>query len=240
MPLPPLEESLVRMLRSIAGDDEISQYDTVYTEMKKSARSVKTNEVFPFPDDDKSYADEDMLRDARKLTHTIAAMPNNAIIDDSALGKEECDDAPEVSAAVAAAGTRVTVLTTSEASRRDPLSPGFYTLSSYENLCATGPQVTDLSILKMRYTNRISSVQTGDLRNFASGAIILQGAVNKHLAGHIQWWEADDNNGGFYYSLRNMLKEAAEAATEAAVQTSEAEDWSDSYASVTSLGQDMR
>ena len=153
MPLPPLEESLVRMLRSIAGDDEISQYDTVYTEMKKSARSVKTNEVFPFPDDDKSYADEDMLRDARKLTHTIAAMPNNAIIDDSALGKEECDDAPEVSAAVAAAGTRVTVLTTSEASRRDPLSPGFYTLSSYENLCATGPQVTDLSILKMRYTN---------------------------------------------------------------------------------------
>lgn len=243
-PLSSFEQKLVDMLRTVAEDNEIAQYGEIFTEAKKNARNLN-NPVLPEAvmriQDSASYSDEDFLRDARELAPEIAAMPNNAVVDLADIPENECVDSPEYSAAIAEAGTGTTIFS----STRGFVKPDKRSLTMHRFKChkASGDGMfntkdeiywataagADSGKEFNEKTMEFGSVKSGTVKywDIYHGGKIFGDRVEKRLAGHIEVWEADDSGGGFYNSLRNMLKQTAEACIDTAVKANDNDDWGD-------------
>ena len=231
LPLSPLEQCMMDMLRTVAGDDEVAEYGKVYTETMKSARSA-SNKIIPeavLRVEEVSYTDEDLLRDTEELLPEILAMPSNAIVDVTKIGEGGCADSLEYAAAIADAGTGVIVFAApgpaTDAERvagaqANELIPAILRMERFKCLRASGDGMfnskdkiywctaagADSQAEGTMTTPEFGSIKTNDTRSFASDTYMLFGNVIERFAGHIQVWEADDSNGGFYNSLRAMLK----------------------------------
>ena len=263
LPLSSLEERMMKALRVVAADDEIAEYGKVYTDFKNSGRSADTDGILPKPildfNEDLSYNDDDMIRDARALAPDIQAVPSNAIVDVSKLGKGTCLDSDEYIQAIGNAGTGVTVFANSKSKGAvgtdDARVPARYVncklwphrfnciKSSGDGMFNGKDEIywcwgfgADSQAKKDYKTSEFGSIKSGTSRNFSETEFLHDGRVHGILAGHIQCWEADDSSGGWYNKLRDTLKVIAEECVELAVTAVEEQDDDDMALAAALLG----
>ncbi|TGO13230.1 hypothetical protein BTUL_0074g00370 [Botrytis tulipae] len=172
----------------------------------------------------------------------------------AAINADGCIDDDEYLSALREAGTGITVITGPELKAEEPNTkaetrlggpngiPTSYQLTLERFKChkqavdgALGPKNeiywgyasgSDSKAKRSRKTDEYGKVQTGDVRSFRSAdQIFFLGEVGEFLAGHIECWEADDSDGGFYNKLIAVLRDISEYAMEAAVQAMDSQGW---------------
>lgn len=91
---------------------------------------------------------------------------------------------------------------------------------------AAGSDVRDKESLR---TEQYGEIENGSVRDM--GQTLFLGAVQDHLAGHIECWERDDSGDSFYNKMVQTLKDISGFAIDAAVEANATDDWGDAHGS---------
>ncbi|KAF7114150.1 hypothetical protein CNMCM5793_007728 [Aspergillus hiratsukae] len=227
-----LEQRSLDTLRIVTDDAGIAEFAREYVAAKKETRGTKKS-ILPDAilelDEETSFTQDDLRREAKKIIPHLLAQPNNQIVDMSTV-EGGCVDTDEHAQAVAEAGGGVTVFMVPEPPR-NPNDPKPSAGEAGEAMAAPEGNRYRLDLARFHSgsdgntssqvkTREYGKVETGSRVNFDSGTTLFDGRVLVDVAGHIEVWEADDSGGSFYHEMQRVLRNVAnyciDAATEAA------------------------
>ncbi|MGW7645474.1 hypothetical protein [Streptomyces bobili] len=217
-----LEQRLVGMLQvALEDDDEVAAFGREYGGLREQAAAFPQMVTSRSLEDGLTFAD--VVSEVNAARKSICAQPMIQIRDISTLDAGESVIGPDQQQAMPQYAGGVTVLTRPEPEekreRGRPPMPVHLKLQSFQCLESSGDVFlgpedeiywaiasgADQEEQKHYKTGEFGSVVDGSVRWFSEGQSLYVGHVSEYLATHVECWEADDSDGGFYNDLIDAM-----------------------------------